>query len=95
MLAERQSDVTRTAPPSPAGQVDRERERRRLVSLEAAIQARVELSAQLCKICCSAGLSVLFEPCGHLVACQACAERVESCPVCREPILHHLRAFLS
>lgn len=44
-----------------------------------------------CKVCFDCPRTVVFQPCSHLVCCPACAKRVESCPVCRKPILRRDR----
>ncbi|XP_077525638.1 death-associated inhibitor of apoptosis 2-like [Haemaphysalis longicornis] len=50
---------------------------------------------RLCKVCLDAEVGVLFLPCGHLVACPACASALTSCAVCRREILGMVRTFLS
>ena len=37
-------------------------------------------------VCLDAPTRVKLKPCGHLVLCEACSQRVDVCPVCREPI---------
>ncbi|XP_077525639.1 death-associated inhibitor of apoptosis 2-like [Haemaphysalis longicornis] len=49
----------------------------------------------LCKVCLDAEVGVLFLPCGHLVACPACASALTSCAVCRREILGMVRTFHS
>ena len=39
-----------------------------------------------CVVCLDAPTGVKLKPCGHLVLCEACSQRVDVCPVCREPI---------
>lgn len=36
-----------------------------------------------CKICFSKDISTVFLPCGHVLACEDCANRVGRCPFCR------------
>uniref|UniRef100_A0A131XUQ0 Putative inhibitor of apoptosis protein 1 and 2 iap1 iap2 n=2 Tax=Ixodes ricinus TaxID=34613 RepID=A0A131XUQ0_IXORI len=50
---------------------------------------------RLCKICLDAEVGVVFLPCGHLVACPACAASIKDCPVCRKTIVGAVRTFLS
>lgn len=50
---------------------------------------------RLCKICLDADVGVVFLPCGHLVACPACAASVKDCPVCRKQIVGAVRTYLS
>ncbi|XP_064489264.1 baculoviral IAP repeat-containing protein 7-like [Ornithodoros turicata] len=50
---------------------------------------------RLCKICLDAEVGVVFLPCGHLVACPACAASVKDCPICRKTIMGSVRTFLS
>lgn len=51
-------------------------------------------SVLTCKICRDQPLDTVFVPCGHM-SCQQCADRLESCGVCRTPIETKLRAYLS
>ncbi|KAF2086852.1 hypothetical protein K490DRAFT_10525, partial [Saccharata proteae CBS 121410] len=44
---------------------------------------RAEEGEQLCKICYEEGVEAAFWDCGHVIACLACARRVDVCPVCR------------
>ena len=37
-----------------------------------------------CIICLSRALTVLFEPCGHLLTCESCHIKVDKCHVCRK-----------
>lgn len=50
---------------------------------------------RLCKVCLDAEVGVVFLPCGHLVACPACASALTSCPICRQGIAGTVRTFLS
>lgn len=47
-----------------------------------------------CVICMAKPEEVAVDPCGHLSMCQACAEQVQACPVCRGPIGKLLRVFV-
>ncbi|KAL1131906.1 hypothetical protein AAG570_011517 [Ranatra chinensis] len=51
--------------------------------------------ATLCKICYMNDVSVVFLPCGHLVACVRCAASLTACAVCRKPFTATIRAYLS
>ncbi|XP_064634420.1 uncharacterized protein LOC135492142 [Lineus longissimus] len=48
-----------------------------------------------CKICMDNEVSMVFVPCGHLVACADCAPNLRECPICRRPITGTIRTFLS
>ena len=48
-----------------------------------------------CTICLDNGRQVCFLPCKHTVTCGECAEAVDTCPVCRQPIAEKMRIFLS
>jgi Inhibitor of Apoptosis domain/Zinc finger, C3HC4 type (RING finger) len=50
--------------------------------------------ALLCKICLCNELTTLFKPCNHLIVCDECSPRFNSCPVCRENINEKQRVFL-
>ncbi|KAM3664146.1 baculoviral IAP repeat-containing protein 7 isoform 2-T2 [Ammospiza maritima maritima] len=50
---------------------------------------------RMCKVCMDRDVSVVFVPCGHLVACEACALNLRLCPICRAAIRGSVRAFMS
>ncbi|KAL3881352.1 hypothetical protein ACJMK2_027802 [Sinanodonta woodiana] len=49
----------------------------------------------VCKICMNQPVAVTFFPCGHLVTCIACSQKVQKCPICRVKIKAAIRTFLS
>jgi hypothetical protein len=53
----------------------------------------------LCQACLTNHRNIAFSPCGHIYACQTCAQRIiqtsNKCPICREPIRGWTRAILS
>ncbi|NWZ82699.1 BIR7B protein, partial [Poecile atricapillus] len=50
---------------------------------------------RMCKVCMDKDVSVVFVPCGHLVACGECALNLRLCPICRAVIQGSVRAFMS
>lgn len=44
------------------------------------------LEATLCRVCMDAQISRVFIPCGHIICCGDCADRIEQCSICRQPI---------
>ncbi|NXL07537.1 BIR7B protein, partial [Mesembrinibis cayennensis] len=50
---------------------------------------------RMCKVCMDRDVSVVFVPCGHLVACGECALNLRSCPICRAVIRGSVRTFMS
>ncbi|XP_041255097.1 baculoviral IAP repeat-containing protein 7 [Onychostruthus taczanowskii] len=50
---------------------------------------------RMCKVCMDKDVSVVFVPCGHLVACEECALHLRLCPICRAVIQGSVRAFMS
>ncbi|XP_013402166.1 uncharacterized protein LOC106167829, partial [Lingula anatina] len=48
-----------------------------------------------CKICMDEEVSVVFLPCGHLVACVQCAPALRNCAICRAAIKGTVRSILS
>ncbi|NWU40574.1 BIR7B protein, partial [Hylia prasina] len=50
---------------------------------------------RMCKVCMDKDVSVVFVPCGHLVACEDCALNLRLCPICRAVIRGSVRAFMS
>ncbi|NXK90332.1 XIAP ligase, partial [Formicarius rufipectus] len=49
---------------------------------------------KLCKICMAKDVSVVFIPCGHLVACKECAQVLSECPLCRTDIMKRQEIFM-
>ncbi|KGL76021.1 Baculoviral IAP repeat-containing protein 7-B [Tinamus guttatus] len=50
---------------------------------------------KMCKVCMDRDVSVVFVPCGHLVACAECAPNLRLCPICRAVIRGSVRTFMS
>ncbi|NWS71820.1 BIR7B protein, partial [Crotophaga sulcirostris] len=50
---------------------------------------------RMCKVCMDREVSVVFVPCGHLVACGECASSLRLCPICRAVIRGCVRTFMS
>ncbi|XP_074964651.1 baculoviral IAP repeat-containing protein 7 [Phalacrocorax aristotelis] len=50
---------------------------------------------RMCKVCMDRDVSVVFVPCGHLVACRQCARNLRLCPICRAVIRGSVRTFMS
>jgi hypothetical protein len=48
---------------------------------------------RLCRICWEESADAAFYDCGHVVACLACARRVEACPVCRKRVLAAMKLY--
>ncbi|XP_067666835.1 baculoviral IAP repeat-containing protein 7-A-like isoform X2 [Haliotis asinina] len=49
----------------------------------------------ICRLCQTAEVNVVFLPCGHLITCAPCSERVETCPVCTKIIAGTVKAFMA
>jgi len=57
--------------------------------------ANEQLRGQLrCKNCNAESIQTLFLPCRHLVSCETCAEKVESCFYCSTRIMGTVRAYV-
>ena len=50
---------------------------------------------RLCRICYDREANIVFVPCGHLATCGNCASAFRDCPVCRAPIQHAVKTFMS
>ncbi|NXV75579.1 BIR7B protein, partial [Atlantisia rogersi] len=50
---------------------------------------------KMCKVCMDRDVSVVFVPCGHLVACGECAINLKLCPICRAVIQGSVKTFMS
>lgn len=44
-----------------------------------------------CLVCSDAKRDMLFQPCGHVTCCAACAPRVKKCLICRESVVNRIR----
>ena len=47
-----------------------------------------------CRVCMERSISVMLQPCHHCVTCQPCAQLLQRCPVCREPIAGKLTLYV-
>jgi chromosome segregation ATPase len=50
--------------------------------------------AETCTVCLAEKRGVLFLPCGHLVCCGECSEKVNECPMCRKVIRKRKTVFM-
>ncbi|KAH3756525.1 hypothetical protein Pelo_11636 [Pelomyxa schiedti] len=46
-----------------------------------------------CVVCTANSRDTLFMPCRHLICCSTCAEIVDACPFCRQPIATKIKVF--
>ena len=46
-----------------------------------------------CVVCMSGTRKVVFMPCSHFVTCQLCSQSLDTCPVCRLPLMGKLEVF--
>jgi hypothetical protein len=44
-------------------------------------------NTMICKICLESLVNRVFLPCGHLVCCEICSEKLKGCPICRSQII--------
>ncbi|KAI4762165.1 hypothetical protein E4T52_05629 [Aureobasidium sp. EXF-3400] len=49
--------------------------------------------AKLCRICYTQEVDAAFYECGHVLACVACARRMEECPICKRRIRDVLKLY--
>lgn len=47
-----------------------------------------------CLVCSDLKKDILFQPCGHITCCSACAPRVKKCLVCRETVTNRIKVYL-
>ncbi|XP_066153524.1 E3 ubiquitin-protein ligase MYLIP [Euwallacea fornicatus] len=52
------------------------------------------IEAMTCKICMDNRLDSVFLPCAHVVACSACAARIDRCPLCRSEIAQAQKLYM-
>lgn len=50
---------------------------------------------KLCKICMDRDNCIVFIPCGHMVSCEECSERVVNCPICCGPIMQKIKTYIA
>lgn len=48
-----------------------------------------------CKVCAEAEVRVTFVPCGHLITCWQCSQKVSRCPICSAFIADRVVTYLS
>jgi len=53
----------------------------------------LRLDGNECVICMENCKEVVFDPCRHRCACQSCASKLRSCPICRRNIAKRLLTF--
>ena len=73
-----------------------ERKKKERDDLEAEIRAQIDRVQDMeneCTVCLSARKDIVFEPCRHVAVCQACAEKLDTCPICRQPIAARTKVF--
>ena len=63
-------------------------------TLEAKESLEGEVEDKLCCVCSDAKKSVMFMPCRHISVCEACAAKVDVCPLCRQKAVAKIEAFL-
>jgi len=54
---------------------------------------RAEESEKLCRVCYESAAEAAFYDCGHVVACLACARKVDVCPICRKRVVSAIKLF--
>ncbi|XP_037048417.1 E3 ubiquitin-protein ligase MYLIP [Bradysia coprophila] len=61
--------------------------------MDAKISERIA-EALTCLICVDHSMNSIFVPCGHVLCCESCALRCETCPLCRSPVSAVNKIFL-
>ena len=46
-----------------------------------------------CSICVIGIKNIAYIPCGHVLSCAACADRLSNCPYCRTPLTDKLKLY--
>lgn len=52
------------------------------------------LRATTCAVCMDQQMDTVFFPCGHVVCCAVCAEKLETCPLCRAEVEDARKVYL-
>ncbi|NP_001025583.1 E3 ubiquitin-protein ligase XIAP [Xenopus tropicalis] len=63
------------------------------ISLEEKLRQLEE--EKICKVCMDRRISIVFIPCGHLVACAVCADVLDKCPICCTIVERRQKIFMS
>ncbi|KAL8563069.1 hypothetical protein ACOMHN_033725 [Nucella lapillus] len=58
-------------------------------------EAEEARNVTLCKMCQAEEVTVLFLPCGHLVACAMCAPALRTCAICRQTVKGSVRVRMT
>lgn len=66
---------------------------KREAAIERCIDARIS-EAMTCKICMDRAINTMFNSCCHVMACNECAVKCDSCPNCRVRITSVVKIFL-
>ena len=51
--------------------------------------------ALICKLCYDKIISLVFQPCGHSLSCNICAQNLTVCPICRKKIENSIHTIFS
>lgn len=51
------------------------------------------ISNPICVICTENKITLAFNPCGHLVCCSSCVNKIDKCPICKSKINSKLKIF--
>ena len=71
-------------------------EKRRLEEeLRRVKSARDDSAGGRCAVCMGNPLEVALAPCGHVCLCRECADKVDTCPICREDIQDRTGVFVA
>ncbi|VDD90977.1 unnamed protein product [Enterobius vermicularis] len=55
------------------------------------LAAQTPIAENSCNICFANPIDTTLKPCGHGGFCSVCANQMETCPLCRVVIMHHVR----
>ena len=53
----------------------------------------IDMTVPKCSICLENNSAVVFN-CGHMCSCNACSQRVDTCPICRARIVRRQNVFM-
>lgn len=56
--------------------------------------ASVQIHSSECKVCYANEIQTVFIPCLHACCCLYCTDRINTCIVCRTPIVGHLQIHI-
>lgn len=72
--------------------LQRLKERRKVLILE--LHEKSEREKKMCILCYERDIATILKPCKHACMCKVCANKLDSCPICKAKIIKCKKVFL-